>query len=180
MKTFAPELSALIIILRSARPGDLDPAVTQIGRRGRNAPVGAVRRRSRDETGAPARIRLALPLVTASRPRRAGSSSSCRRSTNASALRREDLAVAGRQYLEAGELTARVMLRPLRTANCASSVEPRSASVEDSPPLTIVGDAVEVAGADFALVLRRRVSVRLERELALLQLDVGASSRRVA
>src|ERR1051325_3882881 len=35
-------------------------------------------------------------------------------------------------------------------------------------------DLVEVSRTDLALVLRRRVPVRLERELALLQLDVGA------
>ena len=42
--------------------------------------------------------------------------------------RREDLPVAGRQNLE---------LHAASESNCASSVEPRSASVEDSPPLTI-------------------------------------------
>ena len=57
---------------------------------------------------------------------------------------------------------------PLRS-NWASSVEPVSASGGAEPAGDGARDLVEVAGADLALVARRRVAVVLERELALLQ-----------
>ena len=59
-------------------------------------------------------------------------------------------------------------------SNCASSVEPCSASVALSPPVTVSQHCVEVAGADLALVAGRGVAVLLELELALLQPHVGA------
>ena len=44
MNTFAPELSALMTILRSDRPGDLDAAIAQVGRDRRDRPRGVAHR----------------------------------------------------------------------------------------------------------------------------------------
>ena len=52
-------------------------------------------------------------------------------------------------------------------------MEPLSASVDALPPEMTDGDVVEVAGADLALVAGGGVALGLQRELALLQLDVA-------
>ena len=59
-------------------------------------------------------------------------------------------------------------------SNCASSVEPLSASVDALATRDGFEDRVEVAGADLALVARGGVAELLVRELRFLQLDVGA------
>ena len=52
MNIFAPELSALITIFRSTGPGDLDAAVLQLVRNGRDAPVSLAHLlRLREEVG---------------------------------------------------------------------------------------------------------------------------------
>jgi hypothetical protein len=66
------------------------------------------------------------------------------------------------------------------SATAGSSVEPFSAvdrALLAAPPGDGLGDVIEVAGADLALVLGRGVAEiagRLGGELGLLQLDVGA------
>jgi len=66
MKTFAPELSALIIILRSGGAGDLDPAVGQVGPDRRDRPVRVPDLlRLGQEIGQAAGIELLLALAAA-------------------------------------------------------------------------------------------------------------------
>ena len=159
--------------LAVGRPGDLAAAVAEIGRGDRDLPAGTGTVRG-DEGRPCARVELALALVPAREqlaatrvelaveaPRSArgpparGSPRRWRRERRASYRR--------------GDRTAHAA----SDSNCSSSVEPRSASVEDCAAAHDLGDPVEVAGADLALVARRGVAVVLERELALLQLDVG-------
>ena len=64
--------------------------------------------------------------------------------------------------------------RAAYAANCASSVDPFERERRGHPAGDHLGDLVEVAGADLSLVARRRVAVLLERELVLLEPDVGA------
>ena len=105
MKTFAPELSALIIIFRSTGP------VISTRRSCRSAGAGATVNSSGARTNDGRSPRRASRA--ASSRSRSGFSSRWRRSTNAERLHRQH--VGRRLY-----------------ANCASSVEPCSASVEES------------------------------------------------
>ena len=103
MKTLAPEFSALIIILRSTGPRDLDAAVLQVGGRRRDGEVG---RRAHE-------LRALPPaLVTCSeQPLALGIQLAVQPIDERERLARQDF---------------------LGYANCASSVEPWSASVDES------------------------------------------------
>ena len=57
--------------------------------------------------------------------------------------------------------------------NWAASVDSASAMVEASPPDDGLGDQVEIAGADLALVAGRGVARGLGGEFGLLQLGIG-------
>ena len=126
MKTRAPELSALIIIFRSGGPVISQRRSRRSGGAGATfQPFGSgeddegersgdARAARRCEQCEPLGVQLAVePLDEAERGRR------------------EDLPVAGRVNLDSRRHQAAA------DSNCSSSVEPRSASVEDSPPLTI-------------------------------------------
>ena len=115
MKTRAPELSALIIILRSTGPVISQRRSSQIGRRWGDPPVaGADRPRPRVEarilTGVEPRLPVAAALqqLEPSRVQRA-----VQTVDEIERLTRERLAIG-------------------QAVNCASSVEPLSASVEAS------------------------------------------------
>ena len=119
MKTRAPELSALIIIFRSTGPVISQRRSVQVGRRRRDAPVGLpdlprLRQEARVLAGVEVELALVALLEQLEPPRveRALETlDECER------LRCEDLRADGRAHA---------------ALNCASSVEPFSASVEES------------------------------------------------
>ena len=126
--------------------------------------------RTRQQLGQGAGLELGLPLAASLEelePRRVQLAVELR--DELERFRAENVRVCGGEEL--GGAQDRV--------NWASSVEPESASVELSPEC--LEQRVEVAGADLALVARRRVAALLEVELPLLELDVGGhAARRVA
>ena len=125
MKTFAPELSALIIILRSTGPGDLDAAVLQIRRRRTHAPVGFPHLfRLLEEVRPLARVEASLPLGAGGE----------QLEPLAAELAVE--ALDERERLLRQDVSRLEQPAHAAGANCASSVEPSSARVELSPPVT--------------------------------------------
>ncbi len=108
------------------RPGDLDPAVLEVGRRRPDAPVAfADRSRLGEEVRPLAGVEPRLPLGAG----REQLEPFCAEFTlealdEAERLRRQDVLACGSEDLRHA------------CVNCASSVEPFSASVELSPPVT--------------------------------------------
>ena len=86
--------------------------------------------------------------------------------------RREDLPVAGCEDLE---------FHAASDSNCCASVDPRRASVEDWPPLTISATRSKYPAPTSRWLARCRVTGLFQFELALLELHVGGhSAGRVA
>ena len=173
MKTRAPELSALIIILRSTGPVISTRRSSRPGGAGgtRQSPSRTARVSSRKSGFAPAsssawrsRRRAGAPLSSGRARAGAAPRARARRRENGTVRRGEDLDAVG----DGGRGHARAA-----SSNCSSSVEPLSASVEACPPLTAVAIASNQPAPDLALVARRGVPVLLEGELVLLEADVG-------
>ena len=108
MNTRAPELSALITILRVGRAGDLDPAVVQVGGRRRDPPVGVADRGGVGaEVGQLAGVEARLPLERARRAGRGGAASKRRWSSASKPSASGVSTSAARGWLLAAASTAR-------------------------------------------------------------------------
>ena len=159
----------MIIIFRSTGPVISQRRSRRSGGARRDAPLAlADRPRLRQEPGQRAGVELELTLMPALEQLDAG-----RVQLSVEASRRTSSACCVRTSSLGDGAQAAASLR----SNCASSVEPFSASVELSGDDRLC-DEVEVAGADLALVARRRVAELLELELVLLELARTRSSRR--
>ena len=100
MKTFAPELSALMIILRSTGTGDLDAPVLQRGRNRGDAPIGIADRCGLGcEIGQIAGVVSRLPFVARAQQREATAVETMMQVGKELARRfAEDLAMGRRQW----------------------------------------------------------------------------------
>jgi hypothetical protein len=115
-------------------PGDLDPAVLQVGRDGRDPPLALANpARGLEEVGQLARLDPLLPSRAGAQELLAPAVElAVQRDDEVERLGREDTRLVGRgdgDGLGDAHGTG-------AASNCASSVEPLSASVELSPPLT--------------------------------------------
>ncbi len=105
MKTFAPQLSALMIILRSTGPGDFDAAILDVRGYRRARPVRvADRARFRQKIGQPAGVELRLAVGTVGQQLGAATAEgSLQASRKGQSFRRQDFGVgcgdrAGNHY----------------------------------------------------------------------------------
>ena len=118
----------------AGRAGDLDTAVLKVGRHWRHSPVAfADRARRLEEVGQLPSLYLLLARGAGAEQLLAPVSElALERDDEVERLRGEDASLVGRGDGRVGRRAHEAGV----ASNCASSVEPLSASVEDSPPVT--------------------------------------------